>query len=78
MDGYPDLLVVTNQRVVLLESVLCNTDLCTQAATNAYRRSFKMVSKGADALSKDIANPRQAAFFDIGEDVSLRLLSPFA
>lgn len=37
-----------------------------------------MVSKGADALSKDIANPRQAAFFDIGEDVSLRLLSPFA
>jgi integrin alpha FG-GAP repeat containing protein 1 len=69
LDGYPDLLVVTNQRVVLLESVLCDTDVCTQEATDAYRRSFKMVSKGADALSKDISNPRQAAFFDIAEDV---------
>ncbi|CAO3685637.1 unnamed protein product [Umbelopsis vinacea] len=74
LDGYPDLLVVTNQRVVLLESVLCDTDVCTQEATDAYRRSFKMVSKGADALSKDISNPRQAAFFDIAEDGTLDIL----
>jgi uncharacterized protein YfaT (DUF1175 family) len=70
LDGYPDLLLVTNQRALLLESVLCNNKLCTQADTNNYRRSFKLVSQGAEALSKDISNPRQAAFFDIAEDVS--------
>lgn len=70
MDGYPDLLVVTNKRVVLFESVLCDNGLCPAPATNAYRRAFKIVTSGTDAIDSDISNPRQAAFFDIAEDVS--------
>jgi integrin alpha FG-GAP repeat containing protein 1 len=69
LDGYPDLLVVTNKRVVLFESVLCDTGRCPASATNAYRRAFKIVTSGADALTSDLSNPRQAAFFDIAEDV---------
>lgn len=69
LDGYPDLLFVTNQRALLMESELCNNKLCTQTDADNYRRSFKLVSQGAEALTKDVSNPRQAAFFDIAEDV---------
>ncbi|CAO3663293.1 unnamed protein product [Umbelopsis ramanniana] len=74
LDGYPDLLVVTNKRVVLFESVLCDNHLCPAPATNAYRRAFKIVTSGTDAIDSDISNPRQAAFFDIAEDGTLDIL----
>ncbi|EIE92252.1 hypothetical protein RO3G_17059 [Rhizopus delemar RA 99-880] len=73
MDGYPDLLVTTTQRVVLLQSVLCNQKLCTKEAIEAEKRSFSIVTTGADAL-ENVSNPRQAAFFDIDEDGSLDIL----
>lgn len=74
LDGYPDLLFVTNQRALLMESELCNNKLCTQTDADNYRRSFKLVSQGAEALTKDVSNPRQAAFFDIAEDGTLDIL----
>lgn len=71
LDGYPDLLVTTSERVILLQSILCDTKLCTSSAVGADRRSFAMVTTGTDILNK-IPNPSQAAFFDIDEDVSER------
>lgn len=70
MDGYPDLLVTTNERVILLQSIPCDSKLCSVDAVNAGKRSFEMVITGADILNK-IPDPSQAAFFDIDEDVSL-------
>lgn len=69
MDGYPDLLVTTSQRVILLQSILCNSKMCTDKATELGRRTFSVVRAGSDALEK-VVHPRQAAFFDIDEDVS--------
>ncbi|KAG2226834.1 hypothetical protein INT45_005799 [Circinella minor] len=73
LDGYPDLLVTTNNKVLLLDSTLCSNQLCTSGATMASRRTFSVVRQGAEALSK-IPNPRQAVFFDIDEDGSLDML----
>jgi integrin alpha FG-GAP repeat containing protein 1 len=73
LDGYPDLLVTTNERVILLQSILCDSTLCSSSAQKAGRRSFSIVSTGADVLSQ-IPNPTQAAFFDIDEDGSLDML----
>ncbi|CAG8573509.1 7226_t:CDS:10 [Diversispora eburnea] len=54
LDGYPDILVVTysssSSHVTLLESFLCTTSYCDQAAVTAKRRTFKQVSDGASAL----------------------------
>ncbi|KAI8881111.1 hypothetical protein K501DRAFT_223676 [Backusella circina FSU 941] len=72
-DGYPDLLVTTTERVLLLQSVLCTSKLCSSSASDASRRSFSIVSVGSEALSK-ISNPTQATFFDIDEDGSLDML----
>jgi integrin alpha FG-GAP repeat containing protein 1 len=69
LDGYPDLLVTTNRRVLLLESTLCDTSLCSSSAQSANKRTFTVVTTGADILNK-MSNPTQAAFFDIDEDVS--------
>lgn len=69
LDGYPDLLVTTNRRVLLLESILCDTSLCSSNAQSASKRTFAVVTTGADILNK-MSNPTQAAFFDIDEDVS--------
>lgn len=69
LDGYPDLLVTTSERVILLQSILCDPKLCASSAVKADRRSFAMVTTGTDILNK-IPNPSQAAFFDIDEDVS--------
>ncbi|CAO3681171.1 unnamed protein product [Rhizopus microsporus] len=73
MDGYPDLLVTTSQRVILLQSILCNSKMCTDKATKLGRRTFSVVRAGSDALEK-VTHPRQAAFFDIDEDGSLDIL----
>lgn len=70
LDGYPDLLVTTNQRVLLLQSILCNSSLCASSAQLASKRTFAVVTTGADILNK-MSSPTQAAFFDIDEDVRL-------
>jgi integrin alpha FG-GAP repeat containing protein 1 len=69
LDGYPDLLVTTTERVLLLQSVLCDSTLCSSSAQEVARRSFTVVSTGVEELTS-ISNPKQAAFFDIDEDVS--------
>lgn len=69
MDGYPDLLVTTSERVMLLQSILCDSVLCSSGAKNAERRTFTVITSGAEDLTS-IGNPSQAAFFDIDEDVS--------
>jgi integrin alpha FG-GAP repeat containing protein 1 len=68
LDSYPDLLVTTSERVVLLQSVLCDSLLCSSSAQKAGKRSFSVVTAGTEVLNT-IANPSQAAFFDIDEDV---------
>ncbi|GAA5798014.1 hypothetical protein HPULCUR_003412 [Helicostylum pulchrum] len=73
MDGYPDLLVTTSERVILLESIPCDSNICSSATEKAGRRSFELVTAGADILNK-ISNPSQAAFFDIDENGSLDIL----
>lgn len=70
MDGYPDLLVTTSKKVILLQSILCDTTICSPSATSAGRRSFNLVTAGAEALT-NITSPTQATFFDIDEDVKL-------
>ncbi|KAI8072567.1 hypothetical protein BC940DRAFT_292890 [Gongronella butleri] len=73
LDGYPDLLLTTNKRALLLQSDLCTAETCSSDAVQANRRTFSLVSSGADSLSK-ISNPRHATFFDIDEDGSLDIL----
>ncbi|KAI9248624.1 hypothetical protein BY458DRAFT_536598 [Sporodiniella umbellata] len=73
MDGYPDLLVTTNQRVLLLQSVLCTKEHCADEATQANKRTLSIVTAGIGAL-ENIPKPRQAAFFDIDEDGSLDIV----
>ncbi|KAG0188719.1 hypothetical protein DFQ28_004447 [Apophysomyces sp. BC1034] len=73
LDGYPDLLVTTSKKAVLLQSVLCTPELCSKEAAAVSKRSFSIVKKGAESLTK-IKNPTQAAFFDVDEDGSLDIL----
>ncbi|KAI8140634.1 hypothetical protein BJV82DRAFT_621881 [Fennellomyces sp. T-0311] len=73
LDGYPDLLVTTTKKVLLLDSTLCTNQLCSSGATTSSRRTFSVVRQGAEALTK-ISDPRQAVFFDIDEDGSLDML----
>ncbi|KAI7866537.1 hypothetical protein BDF14DRAFT_1812406 [Spinellus fusiger] len=73
LDGYPDLLVTTTQRVLLLESVACTVETCTAETTAMVRRTFSPVTTGVSELS-EIQNPTQAAFFDIDENGSLDIL----
>ncbi|KAI8085765.1 uncharacterized protein B0P05DRAFT_466374 [Gilbertella persicaria] len=73
LDGYPDLLVTTNKRVLLLQSVLCDSGLCSDEAVVAAKRTFSLVSTGVEALDS-MTSATQAAFFDIDEDGSLDML----
>ncbi|KAI9027529.1 hypothetical protein CLU79DRAFT_881311 [Phycomyces nitens] len=73
LDGYPDLLVTTNKRAILLESIICTTELCSKKAASASKRSFSIVKTGNSALS-DITRPSQAVFFDIDENGSLDMI----
>ncbi|KAI9473399.1 MAG: hypothetical protein EXX96DRAFT_528016 [Benjaminiella poitrasii] len=73
LDGFPDLLVTTTDRVILLQSVVCDSQLCTSGAKALNRRSFSVVSTGAEILNQ-ITTPSQATFFDIDEDGTLDIL----
>ncbi|ORX51249.1 hypothetical protein DM01DRAFT_176162 [Hesseltinella vesiculosa] len=73
LDGYPDLLITTNKRVLLLQSDLCTAATCPTDAVQAAKRTFSLVVTGADSLAK-ISSPRHATFFDIDEDGSLDIL----
>ncbi|RUS28626.1 hypothetical protein BC938DRAFT_481655 [Jimgerdemannia flammicorona] len=79
LDGYPDLLLISSSdsgstsHVILLESVLCTPNTCSDEAVAAGRRSFVKVLKGAQTLTS-ITNARAAAFFDIDEDGTLDIM----
>ncbi|OBZ83458.1 T-cell immunomodulatory protein [Choanephora cucurbitarum] len=73
LDGYPGLLVATDKRAILLGSVLCDSNTCSDEAATMARRTFSEVTAGTDDL-KSISSPSQAAFFDIDEDGSLDIL----
>ncbi|KAI8991683.1 hypothetical protein BDF20DRAFT_812771 [Mycotypha africana] len=73
LDGYPDALVTTTERVLLLQSIPCDSTLCNTAAEERLKRTFTVVTTGAEVLN-EIGNPTQAVFFDIDEDGSLDIL----
>jgi integrin alpha FG-GAP repeat containing protein 1 len=69
LDGYPDLLVTTTKKVMLLQSVWCSTQgQCTDQAIKSSKRTFSLIRSGAESLTR-LSNPRHATFFDIDEDV---------
>ncbi|CAO3580274.1 unnamed protein product [Absidia cylindrospora] len=70
LDGYPDLLVTTTKKVMLLQSVWCTQSQCTNAAIKSSKRTFSLIRSGAESLSS-LSNPRHATFFDIDEDVRI-------
>lgn len=69
LDGYPDLLVTTTKKVMLLQSVWCSTQgQCSDQAIKSNKRTFSLIRSGAESLTR-LSNPRHATFFDIDEDV---------
>ncbi|RKP11179.1 hypothetical protein THASP1DRAFT_11906 [Thamnocephalis sphaerospora] len=77
-DGYPDLLLITENNgqthVRLLSSAPCTEDISTKDQMEAGRRAFRVLEQGADALNQ-LVNVRSAAFFDFEEDGTLDILS---
>ncbi|KAI9301293.1 hypothetical protein BJ944DRAFT_257589 [Cunninghamella echinulata] len=73
LDGYPDLLITTNKKVMLLQSDWCTSTQCTGDQILSNKRTFSLVRTGAEPLTK-MNNPRHATFFDIDEDGSLDIL----
>ncbi|SAM07750.1 hypothetical protein [Absidia glauca] len=74
LDGYPDLLVTTTKKVMLLQSVWCSTQgQCSNQAIKSSKRTFSLIRSGAESLTR-LPNPRHATFFDIDEDGSLDIL----
>ncbi|KAL1915364.1 uncharacterized protein VTP21DRAFT_6822 [Calcarisporiella thermophila] len=77
LDGYPDLLVVSDagskSQVSLLRSVPCSEQVCTPSATANNRRAFTRVTEGVEELEK-ITNARAATFLDIDEDGTLDII----
>ncbi|CAO3614596.1 unnamed protein product [Cunninghamella echinulata] len=73
LDGYPDLLITTNKKIMLLQSDWCTSTQCTGNQILTNKRTFSLVRTGAEPLTK-MNNPRHATFFDIDEDGSLDIL----
>ncbi|CAJ0759893.1 10560_t:CDS:10, partial [Entrophospora sp. SA101] len=77
LDGFPDLLVISEKNseslVSLLQSTACTLELCDPLAVKAQRRTFFKVVDGAHSLNK-IKNAKGAAFFDIDEDGTLDIV----
>ena len=72
IDGYPDLLVVAtwghDRRAYILQSRPCETGACTDAEVASKRRAFRVVSEGAEALTK-ITDVESVSWFDVDDDV---------
>lgn len=74
IDGYPDILLLTSsgtgrRNVNLLQSRPCDAVSCTKGEVKAGRRAFRVVTDGAEALTK-ITDAESAHWMDIDDDVS--------
>ncbi|CAG8433014.1 6316_t:CDS:10 [Ambispora gerdemannii] len=73
LDGYPDLLVISDSgHVSLLQSIPCNEN-CSKPAVAAQRRTFSKVFAGAKILNS-INKATAAAFLDLDEDGTLDIM----
>ncbi|KAG9301641.1 hypothetical protein G9A89_016711 [Geosiphon pyriformis] len=74
LDGYPDILVISETgSVSLWQSVLCTSGKCWPAAVNAQRRTFVKVVSGAEALNS-LTEATAATFLDLDEDGTLDIM----
>ena len=72
LDGFPDLLLITEGRVRLLLSTPCAHGV-TGCATPGARRGWRELRKGVDALA-GITDARLAVFVDLDEDGTLDVM----
>ena len=72
LDGFPDLLLITEGRVRLLISTPCARGIAGCAAPGA-RRGWRELRKNADALT-GITDARVAVFVDLDEDGTLDVM----
>jgi integrin alpha FG-GAP repeat containing protein 1 len=72
LDGFPDLLLITEGHVRLLLSVPCARGVPGCSAAGA-RRGWREMRKGVDALSS-ITDARVAVFVDLDEDGTLDIM----
>jgi len=72
LDGFPDLLLITEGHVRLLLSVPCARGVLGCSAEGA-RRGWREMRKGAEALSS-ITDARVAVFVDLDEDGTLDVM----
>lgn len=72
LDGFPDLLLITEGRVRLLLSVACARGV-PGCSVEGARRGWREMSKGVDALSS-ITDARVAVFVDLDEDGTLDVM----
>ncbi|KAJ3225475.1 hypothetical protein HK099_006748 [Clydaea vesicula] len=85
LDGFPDLIIITKlnsnpkkQKLNLLTSIPCNSDICNEKEIRNFRRKFELLTVGADKLNNYFGEFQEAlfqgAFFDLDEDGSLDLI----
>jgi integrin alpha FG-GAP repeat containing protein 1 len=72
LDGFPDLLLITEGHVRLLLSVPCTRGVPGCSVAGA-RRGWREIRKGVDALSS-ITDARVAVFVDLDEDGTLDVM----
>ncbi|BGO97546.1 hypothetical protein RTG_01521 [Rhodotorula toruloides ATCC 204091] len=79
IDGYPDLLVLASSKggrdkqAVILQSRPCEKGSCTEEEIKRGRRAFRVLSEGAEALTK-IKDVESATWVDVDDDGSLDIL----
>ena len=72
LDGFPDLLLVTDGRVRLLLSTPCGRGVPGCSAMGA-RRGWREVTKGVEPLTS-VTDARSAVFLDMDEDGTLDVM----
>ncbi|BGP13717.1 hypothetical protein JCM10213_007105 [Rhodosporidiobolus nylandii] len=77
IDGYPDLLLLTSsgsaKHANLLQSRPCEKGSCSEGEIARARRTFRVVTEGAEALTK-IRDVESASWVDMDDDGSLDIL----
>ena len=75
-DGYPDLLISTNEKVAVLRSEPCTDDNCSISRMKQGVRNFVPIDKGIENLA--IKELTGAVFFDLDEDGVLDIVASSA
>jgi len=78
MDGFPDLIMVTqdaesNLKVELWQNVICEPSLCTEEETAAGMRTFTPLTVGVQDLAA-AKHPINAFFFDFDDTVFTHII----